>query len=93
MARLLSYRTLADGESAGSVVQPSVARLSSTLLDQRVADIAMEAMGPDAVDAGEDVEHHGEIEGAWRYSRSATIASGTTEIQRLLIARAMTGEG
>jgi alkylation response protein AidB-like acyl-CoA dehydrogenase len=85
VARLLSYRTIASAQDGGRPSQPSISRIASTLLDQQVAEIAMEAAGADAVDAGW-------IEDAWRYARSSTIASGTTEIQRLLAARSLTDE-
>jgi alkylation response protein AidB-like acyl-CoA dehydrogenase len=91
-ARLLGYRTLVTSENGDMPNQPSVARIASTLLDQRVAEIAMEAAGADGVDASEDAQLGGWAEDAWRYSRSATIASGTTEIQRLLASRAMVDE-
>jgi len=93
VARLLSYRTLVTSENGDMPNQPSVARIASTLLDQRVAEVAMEAAGADAVDAGEDAALGGWAEDAWRYSRSSTIASGTTEIQRLLASRAMVDQG
>lgn len=89
IARLLSYRTLASGQNGRAPVQPSVARIASTLLDQEVAEIAMEAAGANAVDADPDAPLGGWIEDAWRYARSSTIASGTTEIQRLLAARSL----
>jgi alkylation response protein AidB-like acyl-CoA dehydrogenase len=44
----------------------------------------MEAGGADAIGDG------GWIEDLWRYARSSTIASGTTEIHRLLASRALT---
>jgi alkylation response protein AidB-like acyl-CoA dehydrogenase len=85
-ARLLSYRTVAEGDGA----QPSVSRISATLLDQDVAELTMELLGPDAVDADDGAPLDGRAEGEWRYAWSSTIASGTTEIQRLLTSRAMT---
>lgn len=91
VARLLNYRTLASAIDTGKPVQPSIARIATTLLDQLVAEIAMEVAGPDAVDADDGAA--GWIEDAWRYARSATIASGTTEIQRLLASRTLTDEG
>jgi alkylation response protein AidB-like acyl-CoA dehydrogenase len=83
VARLLSYRTLAR-PGGGEWTQPSVARIASTLLDQQVAEIAMEVGGADAIGDGDWIED------LWRYARSSTIASGTTEIQRLLASRALT---
>ena len=92
VARLLSYRTVAAPESDGSPPQPSVARIASTLLDQEVAEVAMDALGGEAVDAGADAPLGGSVENGWRYARSSTIASGTTEIHRLLLARALMRE-
>lgn len=90
IARLLSYRTLASGQGSGIPAQPSISRIASTLLDQQVAEIAMESLGPESVDGAETAPLGGWVEDAWRYARSATIASGTTEIQRLLASRALT---
>jgi alkylation response protein AidB-like acyl-CoA dehydrogenase len=92
VARLLGYRTLVTTANGDMPTQPSVARMASTLLDQRVAEVAMETAGPEAVDA-EDALLEGSVEDLWRYARSSTIASGTTEIQRLLASRAMVDEG
>jgi alkylation response protein AidB-like acyl-CoA dehydrogenase len=89
IARLLSYRTLVSSQKDGSPPQPSVSRIASTLLDQDVAELAMDSVGAAALDADPDSWHGGWVEDAWRYSRSATIASGTTEIQRLLASRAL----
>jgi alkylation response protein AidB-like acyl-CoA dehydrogenase len=90
IARLLNYRVLASGEESGEPVQPSVARISSITLDQRVAELAMETMGSDAVDPDPAQALSGRVEEHWRYARSATVASGTTEVHRLLAARYMT---
>jgi alkylation response protein AidB-like acyl-CoA dehydrogenase len=89
IARLLSYRTLAASKSDGTPPQPSVARIASTLLDQHVAELAMDSVGASALDPDPEVWHGGWVEDAWRYAQSATIASGTTEIQRLLASRAL----
>jgi alkylation response protein AidB-like acyl-CoA dehydrogenase len=89
IARLLSYRILVSSQSDGTPPQPSVARIASTLLDQHVAELAMESVGGAALDPDPDAWHGGWVEDAWRYAQSATIASGTTEIQRLLASRAL----
>src|SRR3984885_14633285 len=93
IARLLNYRAVASGESNGTSDQPTVARIATTLLDQEVAEIAMESLGGDALASGADAPLGGRVEDAWRYARSATIASGTTEILRLLASRALTKGG
>jgi alkylation response protein AidB-like acyl-CoA dehydrogenase len=89
IARLLSYRTLVSSQKDGSPPQPSVARIVSTLLDQEVSEIAMDSVGAAALDPDPESWHGGWVEDAWRYAQSATIASGTTEIQRLLASRAL----
>jgi alkylation response protein AidB-like acyl-CoA dehydrogenase len=89
IARLLSYRTLMSGQEDGAPPQPSVARIVSTLLDQSVAELAMDSIGGSALDPDPETWHGGWAEDALRYARSATIASGTTEIQRLLASRAL----
>jgi alkylation response protein AidB-like acyl-CoA dehydrogenase len=90
IARLLSYRVISSMDGNGAPAQPSVARIVSTLLDQEVTEIAMDALGSAALDPNERSVLNGRAEDLWRYARSATIASGTTEIQRLVTARSMT---
>jgi alkylation response protein AidB-like acyl-CoA dehydrogenase len=94
-AALLAYRVV-DAQARGIVndADASVARIAATQCDQEVAEVLLEALGPQAVDSGE-VSHpvlHGAIEDHWRYSQAATVAAGTTEIQRTLVARAVLGE-
>jgi alkylation response protein AidB-like acyl-CoA dehydrogenase len=93
IARLLNYRTVASGQSNSTSEQPTVARIATTLLDQEVAEIAMDSLGGDAVAADPDAPLGGRVEDVWRYARSATIASGTTEILRLLASRSLTKGG
>jgi alkylation response protein AidB-like acyl-CoA dehydrogenase len=88
IARLLSYRVVARrDDGAVSSGDPAVARLASTTLDQELGELAMEMLGADALSNDHDAPLDGFAEDAWRYSRAAGIASGTTEIQRLLVAR------
>lgn len=89
VARLLSYRAIALREQGPLTdSEASVARMASTLLDQETAELALEAVGPDHLtsDDGENLLERSED--LLRYSRSATIASGTIEVQRMLVARA-----
>jgi alkylation response protein AidB-like acyl-CoA dehydrogenase len=91
IARLLSYRVVeASEEDQSSPADPNLARIATTLLDQDVAELAMEVLGPQAVEQDPAAPLQGRIEGAWRYARASTISSGTTEIQRMLVARALT---
>jgi alkylation response protein AidB-like acyl-CoA dehydrogenase len=89
-ARLMNYRSIdSANEIPGGV---SGARLETTLLDQEVAALALEVLGEEGLydDAMAPLEAW--VEEAWRYARSATIASGTSEVQRLLVSRGMTRE-
>jgi alkylation response protein AidB-like acyl-CoA dehydrogenase len=52
--------------------------------------VLLEALAAQAVDDGQ-TRHpvlHGAVEDHWRYAQAATVASGTIEIQRMLVARA-----
>jgi alkylation response protein AidB-like acyl-CoA dehydrogenase len=93
VARLLSYKAVALNE-AGELTDraASVARLSSVLLDQEVGHLALELLGPDALVPTVGTGLPGRAEDVFRYSRAATIASGTSEVQRMLIARAAISE-
>jgi alkylation response protein AidB-like acyl-CoA dehydrogenase len=94
IARLLSYRTVGRlDEGTITSGEPSVARLASTTLDQELAELAAEVVGEDALSNDPEGPLGGFVEDAWRYSRAAGIASGTTEVQRLLIARDLASTG
>jgi alkylation response protein AidB-like acyl-CoA dehydrogenase len=91
IARLLSYRALADhqrGEVPAS--RPAVARLASTTLDQEVAELAVDVAGVDAVTTDVEQPLDGTAEDVWRYARASTVAAGTTEILRHIVARDLT---
>jgi alkylation response protein AidB-like acyl-CoA dehydrogenase len=89
VARLLSYRAVALNE-AGQLTQQvaSLARLASIQLDQEVAELAADVCGPEGLAPAPGRGLLGHVEDVLRYSRSATIASGTIEVQRLVVARA-----
>lgn len=91
VARLLAYRVVGLLEEEGdvSMTEAATARIASTLLDQEVAELAMEVLGPDALDDAPDAPLRGRAEDHWRYARSATVASGTVDVQRLIIGRAL----
>jgi alkylation response protein AidB-like acyl-CoA dehydrogenase len=97
VARLLNYRVVHDRRDGGlpSAVGGPVARIASTTLDQEVADLAMDALGPDGLlDLEEDgAPLQGHTEHHWRYAQSSTVAAGTLEIQKMLIARSALGAG
>ena len=65
-------------------------------LDDRreVAELLLDVLGPAALDSGSAAPLHGAIEDHWRYAQAATVASGTIEVQRMLVAReALGGKG
>lgn len=92
VANLLSYRVVSiflEGAEAPPRREASIARAASTVLDQEVSDIAMDALAPLALldhnDPGSPVGGH--MEHHWRYAQAATVAAGTLEVQKMLIAR------
>jgi alkylation response protein AidB-like acyl-CoA dehydrogenase len=91
IARLLAYRALADHERGEvPLSRPALARMASTTLDQEVAELILDLLGPDAVTTRADQPLSGTAEDVWRYARASTVAAGTTEIQRLIVARELT---
>jgi alkylation response protein AidB-like acyl-CoA dehydrogenase len=92
-ARLMNYRAIASTTTSEVPGGVSGARLTTTLLDQEVAELALEILGEEGLYDDDLAPLEAWVESAWRYARSATIASGTSEVQRLLIARSMIAEG
>lgn len=91
-ARLLNYRAVALKESGElSDRAASGARIASIELDQEVAELAVDMVGASGLRprSGGLLGH---AEDVYRYARSATIASGTIEIQRMLVARSLMQE-
>jgi alkylation response protein AidB-like acyl-CoA dehydrogenase len=91
VARLLAYRALADHQRGEvPLSRPALARIASTTLDQEVAELILDVLGPDAVTTIADQPLGGTAEDVWRYARASTVAAGTTEIQRHIVARDLT---
>ena len=89
-ARLLAYRVISL-QSAGTVTPGDAAayRIAVTQLDQDSAEVLMEIVCL-ATPAGADGRWFRlEVEDHWRYSRASTVASGSIEIQRMLLARSL----
>ena len=90
-ARLLAYRVVAL-QSEGRV-QPGDAaayRIAVTRLDQDSAEVLMEIVGlARRWRASRRAGSASEVEDHWRYSQASTVASGSIEMQRILLARAM----
>jgi alkylation response protein AidB-like acyl-CoA dehydrogenase len=88
-ARLLAYRVLAL-QSAGTVRPGDSAayRIAVTRLDQDSAEVLMEIIG---CGAPVDEVFRAEVEDHWRYANASTVASGSIEMQRILLSRALLG--
>jgi alkylation response protein AidB-like acyl-CoA dehydrogenase len=92
VARLLAYAAVGaqeDGEPDDAIA--SLARIATTKTDQSVAEVLLEAAGPDGLQGGRDAFLHGAVDDHWRYAQAATVSSGTIEVQRMLVARAALG--
>ena len=90
VARLLAYRTVhaqATGEVPDALA--SAARIAITQCDQAVAEVLFEAIGAESLEAGPSAPLHGAIEDHWRYAQAATVASGTIEVQRMIVSKAL----
>jgi alkylation response protein AidB-like acyl-CoA dehydrogenase len=93
VARLLAYTAVAEQETGVPAdATASMARIKTTQCDQSVAELLMEAAGPDGLEGGRDAFLHGAVDDHWRYAQAATVSSGTIEVQRMLVARAALGE-
>ena len=90
VARLLAYRTV-HAQEAGELpdVHASTARIAVTLCDQSVAEVLFQAVEERALEAGPGAPLHGAIEDHWRYAQAATVASGTIEVQRMIVSKAL----
>jgi alkylation response protein AidB-like acyl-CoA dehydrogenase len=92
VARLLAYAAVGaqdTGEPDDAIA--SLARIATTKCDQSVAELLLEAAGPDGLEGGRSAFLHGAVDDHWRYAQAATVSSGTIEVQRMLVARAALG--
>lgn len=94
VARLLAYRCVAAqerGEPTDALA--SVARVAVTQCDQEVAETLFQVVGHRSLESRDTgAPMHGAVEDHWRYAQAATVAAGTIEIQRTLIARSILGK-
>ena len=92
VARLLAYRTVRAQETGEPAdVLASAARIAVTQCDQRVAEVLFDAIEHESLDAGPGAPLHGAVEDHWRYAQAATVASGTIEVQRMIVSRSLLG--
>ena len=89
-ARLLAYRVVAT-QQRGTVRPGDVAayRIAVTLLDQHSADVLMEIAGLFGASGDDAAYFKKEVQDHWRYAQASTVASGSTEVQRILLARSL----
>jgi alkylation response protein AidB-like acyl-CoA dehydrogenase len=89
-ARLLAYRVIAL-QGAGTVTPGDTAayRIAVTRLDQESAEVLLEIRHLATLTGADGNWFLGEVEDHWRYSQASTVASGSIEMQRILLARAM----
>ncbi len=95
VARLLSYHAIslqaaasnAGGE--GPTVEASIARIHNTQLEQAVGHAGLEILGPEgALRAGDSrAPLAGELHRYWTRNIPTTVAAGTLEIQKNIVAR------
>jgi alkylation response protein AidB-like acyl-CoA dehydrogenase len=89
-ARLLAYRVVSL-QSTGRVRPGDAAayRIAVTKLDQDSAEVLMEIAA--ALPRAEEASRYfrAEVEDHWRYSQASTVSSGSIEMQRILLSRAM----
>jgi alkylation response protein AidB-like acyl-CoA dehydrogenase len=92
VARLLAYRTVHAQDTGGVPdVAASAARIAVTLCDQAVAEVLFAALDHRSLEAGPSSPLHGAVEDHWRYAQAATVASGTIEVQRMIVSKALLG--
>jgi alkylation response protein AidB-like acyl-CoA dehydrogenase len=91
VARLLAYRAVADQEAGRAAdVSASAARLAVTQCDQHVAELLFQAVEDRSLEGrANGAPLGGAIEDHWRYAQAATVASGTIEVQRMIVSRAL----
>jgi alkylation response protein AidB-like acyl-CoA dehydrogenase len=92
VARLLAYRAVRAqelGEPAD--VAASAARMAVTQCDQQVAELLFQVVEHASLEDGFDAPLHGAVEDHWRYAQAATVASGTIEVQRMIVSRSLLG--
>ena len=86
-ARALTYRTVQDLEDGKDVgVQPNMAKLHCSEMVGRIADRAVQVHGGMGIVKGFPIERF------YRDVRHYRVGDGTSEVQRMVIARSMVGK-
>ncbi|WP_409428344.1 acyl-CoA dehydrogenase family protein [Mycobacterium sp. SMC-11] len=91
-ARLMAYRVVSL-QASGRIAPGDAAayRIAVTRLDQESAEVLME-IAAEAPDSPQAQWYRQEVEDHWRYSQAATVSSGSIEMQRILLSRALLAE-
>jgi len=92
-ARLLAYRVI-EKQETGTVDPADAAayRIVATQVDQEVAEVLMDMIEERAVGAGDAARlFERAVDDHWRYAQAATVASGSIEVQRMLLSRTLLG--
>ncbi len=91
-ARLLAYRVVALQDEGR--VRPGDAaayRIAVTRLDQESAEVLMDIAASVPREGEAARRFRAEVADHWRYSHASTVASGSIDVQRILLARALLG--
>jgi len=89
-ARLLAYRVVAlQGRGQVRPGDAAAYRIAVTRLDQDSAEVLMDIVGSAPLASDDGRRFRRAVEDHARYSVSATVASGSIEMQRILLARAL----
>jgi alkylation response protein AidB-like acyl-CoA dehydrogenase len=91
-AQLMAYQVIALQQSGQ--IQPgdaSAYRIAVTKLDQDSAEVLMEIIAEVPRASSAAAVFRAEVEDHWRYAQASTVASGSIEVQRILLSRAMLG--
>jgi alkylation response protein AidB-like acyl-CoA dehydrogenase len=86
-AKMLSYRVITiQNEGRVPNHEASIAKLFNTELSQRIARSAMKMIGTGAQLTGQDAPMRGRAAASYLQTVSSTIAGGTSEVQRNIVA-------
>ncbi|WP_328392797.1 acyl-CoA dehydrogenase family protein [Nocardia sp. NBC_00416] len=91
-ARLLAYQVLSL-QNSGTVAPGDAAayRIAVTRLDQESAEVLVELAASVPADSDARRRFRRAVHDHWRYANAATVASGSIEVQRILLARELLG--
>ncbi len=86
-AKMLSYRVITiQNEGRVPNHEASIAKLFNTELSQRIARTAMKMVGPHAMLLGDGAPMRGRAAQSYMQTVASTIAGGTSEVQRNIVA-------